>query len=183
MKPMKWNLLSSLISLFAGQTARSQDSLPAPKTYNAIIKYQPEGFYKKGLFKEYFVAIGDSSLDVSGKKMPVNFASADLNLLQRIDYRSLESAKIYQRNKNALTILLCAVAGAGVGALIVQAGGNDSGLFALDAADKAIIGALIGGGAGSLVGLAIAKGQEKNFLINGQWKSFEEMKEWMIKEN
>jgi hypothetical protein len=179
MKKMMTSILMSLVFL---QVVRSQDTLPSPKTYNAVIKYRPEGFVKPSLLRGYFVSIQDSSLYVSRGKMPVNFKNANLSALQKIDYKNLVSAKLYNRGKNVLTILLCAVAGAGIGALIGQAGGNDTSSFGLfgTAGEKAAAGALIGGGVGSLIGIVISKAQEKHFLINGEWKSLQEMKEGLL---
>ncbi len=168
--------------VFFLQTARAQDSLSRPKTYNAVIKYLPEGFVKPSVLKGYFVTIQDSSLYISQSQMQVNFENANLSRLHKLDYRNLVSAKLYSRTKNVLTIVLCTVAGAGIGALIGQAGGNDTsnlGLFG-SAGEKAIVGALIGGSVGSLIGVVVAKTREKNYLINGEWKSLQEMKEGLI---
>jgi hypothetical protein len=183
MKPI---LCSSLFCLFFLQTVRSQDSSASHSTYNAIIKYHFKGLLKTTSFQGYFVTIEDSSLFVSASKMPINFMNPELGSLQRIDYRNLESAKIYQRQKNVLTIVLCTLVGAGIGALIGHGSGNDSNNFnaqtlvPLDAGQKALIGALIGGGAGSLIGVVITKAQEKKFLINGEWKNLEEMKATLV---
>ena len=174
--------LSFLTCVFFLQTASAQDSLSRPKTYNAVIKYRPEGFVKPSVLRGYFVTIQDSSLYVSQRQMPVNFTDANLSSLYRIHYGNLVSAKLYSRTKNVLTIVLCTIAGAGIGALIGQAGGNDTSNFGLfgSAGEKAIAGALIGGGAGSLIGIVITKTREKNYLINGEWKSLAEMKEGLV---
>lgn len=177
--------MSLVISFLFLQTMHAQDTLPSPKTYNAVIKFHTAGFKKSSLVTGYFVTIQDSALYLSPRQMPTNFINPHLGTLQKIDYRNLVSAKLYSRKKNVLTILLCTVAGAGIGALIGQAGGNDTsnlGLFG-SAGEKAAIGALIGGGAGSLIGIVISKSQEKHFLINGEWKSLQDMKAELTNNN
>jgi hypothetical protein len=42
-----------------------------------------------------------------------------------------------------------------------------------------IIGGILGGGVGTLTGLLICDAYDKKYLINGDWKSFEEMKRSM----
>jgi hypothetical protein len=52
-------------------------------------------------------------------------------------------------------------------------------LFGLSSDDKAVLGGFIGAGAGCITGAVIAKVAEKKFLINGEWRNLQEMKETM----
>jgi hypothetical protein len=163
------------------QTVKSQDSLKpvnskdtimTPSFYMAYV-YQPQHRAVKG----YLVTIEDSSIFISQNKTPLSFANVNLAYSEKFDYKSIQKIRLNKPKVLGSSILIGAVVGIIAGALIGYASGDDSGWFALTAADKAFVGGLIGGGAGTLVGTIIGKASEKKFLINGDWKSLEEMKE------
>lgn len=79
------------------------------------------------------------------------------------------------------TFFLGMLTGAVVGALIGYSFGSDQGWFALSADTKALIGGICGIGAGAIVGGVIVKASDRNFFINGEWKSLHEMKESLLK--
>jgi hypothetical protein len=174
---MKRISLVLTLSLFFLQIVKSQDSLFKYKSYNIVVHQVMPGTLKTSVLKGYFATIQDSALYVSGSKIGMSFNHVNTEYLQKIDYKSLTSVKLYDHSKSPMTMVLCMIGGAAIGALIGAAGGNDTGWFALTAGEKAFVGGLIGIGTGALVGTIIVHSGDKKFLIDGEWKSLEEMKE------
>ena len=178
---MKLLALTCVLGTLFLQTVKSQDNLKPVNSQDAVLKptiymayiYQPHRRSVRG----YLVTIEDSSLYISQNKMPLSFANVNLAYSEKFDYRSIQKIRISRPKVLGRSILIGAVAGIIAGAIIGYASGDDSGWFALTAGDKAIFGGLIGGGTGTLIGASIGKESEKKFLINGDWKSLEEMKE------
>jgi len=173
MKPI---IITCLLSLVFFQVAKSQDTLYKPRVYNSIIKQ-----YGVKPVKGYLATIRDSSLYITQSEVYLNFDTANLSYFQKFDYKSLVSVKLYNRSKRGRTFLICILTGVVAGALIGYSGGNDTGWFALTAGGKAVVGGIIGAGAGSIVGAIIAADNEKKFLINGEWESLRDMKEGLQK--
>lgn len=178
---MKLLTLTCTLTMLFLQTVKSQDSLKLVNSKDTIMK---PSFYKVYVYqphlrgvKGYLVTIEDSSIFISQNKMPLSFANVNLAYSEKFDYKSIQKIRLNKPKVLGSSILIGAVVGIIAGALIGYASGDDSGWFALTAADKAFVGGLIGGGAGTLVGTIIGKASEKKFLINGDWKSLEEMKE------
>jgi uncharacterized membrane protein YeaQ/YmgE (transglycosylase-associated protein family) len=178
---MKLLTITCAFSMLFLQTVKSQDSLKPVNSQDAVLKptvykayiYQPHLRSIRG----YLVTIKDSSLFLSQNKIPLSFANANLAYSEKFDYKSIQKVKLSRPKVLGRSILIGAIAGIIAGAIIGYASGDDSGWFALTAADKAVVGGLIGAGAGTLIGASIGREAEKKFLINGDWKSLEEMKE------
>ena len=176
-------MLTLVISFFILQTVKSQDSSIAvtskdtvvnPREYNVVIKQ-----VHAGDLKGYFASIQDSSIKITvvpGRKR-FSFADPEAPYFQKIDYKSIITVKLYQKKKKNTIVLLSMLIGATAGAIIGYAQGDDSGWFALTAGGKAFVGGLLGVGVGAAVGGLIAAGTEKEYLINGEWKNLQEMKE------
>jgi hypothetical protein len=177
---MKRITLVCAISLICLQTIKSQDSLNAVQTPGQVIKpvvYKTFVFrFHQSTVTGYLANIKDSSVFVSAYKTPLNFDLSKPDYLDKYAYRSVRKVIIRKAGIMGESIVLGAVVGIVVGALIGYASGDDSGWFALSASDKALVGGIIGAGAGTIIGASIAKSSEKKFLINGEWKSLEEMK-------
>jgi hypothetical protein len=165
------------LSLFFLQIVKSQDSLEKFKSYKIVVNQVMPGSLTKSVVKGYFATIQDSALYVSGSKIGMSFNHMNTEYLQKIDYKTLTSVKLYDHSKSPMTMLFCMVGGAAIGAIIGSLGGNDTGWFGLTSGEKAFFGGLIGVGAGALVGTIIVNSRDKKFLINGEWTSLEEMKE------
>jgi hypothetical protein len=177
MKPLT---LISIIFLFFLQTIKSQDSLHAVSTQDPATR---SAIYKTFIFRfhqstvtGYLANINDSSVFVSAGKAPLNFDLPQADYLDKYAYRYIRKVVIRKSGIMGESIVLGAVIGIVVGALIGYASGDDTGWFALSASDKALVGGVIGAGAGTVIGASIAKSSEKKFLINGEWKSLEDMK-------
>jgi hypothetical protein len=130
--------------------------------------------------KGYLVTIKDSSIYLSQEKMPMMSENANLSYLNKFEYNYIEKVKVAKAHAKGKSILTGAIIGIVTGAIIGYALGDDEGWFALTAGEKAFIGGVIGGGAGCLVGAIVGSSSEKKYLINGDWKSLQEMKESLI---
>jgi hypothetical protein len=182
---MKLITYTCIISFFMMQTIKAQDTLVKPSQYqdtlvkpvqyNVAIKLTKD--FHAGVVKGYLATIKDSSLYISQTAVPLSFSNMNVTYLQRVDYKTVNSVKLYNRSKKSTIFLISIFTGIVVGALIGYASGDDTGWFALNAGEKAVVGGLLGAGAGSAVGGIIASGTEKKFLINGEWESLQEMKE------
>lgn len=183
MKPMTICLACSFLFF---QNIKSQDSL----------KYEPLKVHEALLAKITFSAtqsmkvhimnIKDSSVfvfqKVSGKPDPFHKTNIynDVNW-DSYNYRSIESVKVTNKKVRSWVLPVTIVGGAIAGALIGYAGAkNDGGIDgAVNQGAGIIIGGILGGGIGTLTGLLICNVSDKKYLINGDWKSFEEMKKSM----
>jgi hypothetical protein len=170
---MKSIIICCLLFLFL-QTVKSQDSLAKPVVYNMVVKP-----FKSAVFKGYLATIADSAVYLSQLKTPVSFARTDVSDLQRISYKNIDFVQLYNRKKRTTTIVVSVLVCAAVGAIIGGASGNDPGsdwLLGLTAGEKAVVGAVIGAGTGAIIGTVVTQASKKKFLINGEWKTLEEMK-------
>jgi hypothetical protein len=175
MKPI---IVSFIFSFLFQLNAKSQDSLPPKKTvmhypvyYGKLILSQSQSM------KVHLMGIKDSSLLIyikkSGKIDP--FHKINMNAdssWDRYNYKIIESVKVYNKSAKGWLIGGGAVAGIVVGAIIGTNGTSGSGYSVYGG----ILGGLIGGGIGAVTGLVISNAFDKKYLINGDWKSFEEMK-------
>jgi hypothetical protein len=175
------------------QNLKSQDSLISREN-------EKHNFYKVKIIlfqdqtiKGYLMAIKDSSVFVSEKNMiarkrnlgPDPFhksmftgdTSLDKNnyILNRYNYKLIESIKVTNQKIKTWTIVTGAVVGIVVGAIIGISNGSDQGFLESSGAQGLLVG-IIGGGVGALTGLAVSSAFEKKYLINGDWKNLEEMK-------
>jgi hypothetical protein len=87
------------------------------------------------------------------------------------------------RNKKVRSWLLpVSIAGGSIaGGLIGYAASTNNGGIedGLNQAAGIILGGFLGAGVGTITGLIICNASDKKYLINGDWKSFEEMKKSM----
>jgi hypothetical protein len=173
---MKLITLSCLLSILFQQPVLSQDTLVKPKVYSLVVNQ-----FRIKAVKGYLATIQDSSLYVSQSLVPVSFAGMNTDNLRKIDYKSINFVKIYDRKKTKRTFFICAITGLVAGASIGLASGSTQShgyeSIGLSAGAKAIIGGLIGFGLGSAVGGIINQSKEERFLINGEWINLQVMKE------
>ena len=165
--------LQTLKSQDSPATELSKDTVVNPREYSIVVK-QINAHNLKG----YFASIQDSTLKVTviPERKRFSFASPGDPYFQKIDYKSIISVKIYEKNKKSSIILGSILAGAVAGAIIGFALGDDKGFLAATAGEKAVFGAIVGIGIGSAIGGIIALSTEKKYLINGELKNLQEMK-------
>jgi hypothetical protein len=165
------------------QSVRSQDSLKTTKSpvkteqiYKAYI-FEPD---KKKPAKGYLVTIQDSAVFISPyeSKRALNFTDPKLNSLLKFDYHSVQRMKVFNPKTLGRCILIGAVAGIIAGAIIGHAGGDDTGWFGLTAGQKAVVGGLLGGTVGTAVGAIVGQSYVKEYLIDGEWRSLEEVRQF-----
>jgi hypothetical protein len=173
MKPLT---LTCLLSILFLQVLKSQDTLEKPRYYNTAIS-QLNTKAQKG----YLAAIQDSSLYLTLIRMPLRFSQVNVTDFYKIDYKSLLIVRLSNSRQIRTSFLVSIALGIAAGAIIGYSQGSDKGLFALDAGGKAVVGGIIGGGVGAAIGSIIAQSSKKKFLINGEWKNLEEMKESLQK--
>jgi hypothetical protein len=180
---MKLLTITCAIGFLLIQTVRSQDSLKTTRLpvksdqiYKAYI-FEPD---KKRPAKGYLVTIQDSAVFISPyeNKRALNFIDPKLNSLLKFDYHSVQRMKVFNPKTIGRCILIGAVAGIIAGAIIGYASGDDTGWFALTASQKAVVGGLLGGTAGTAVGAIVGQGYVKEYLIDGEWKSLEEVRQF-----
>ncbi|HEY2348564.1 MAG TPA: hypothetical protein VGH64_06090 [Puia sp.] len=183
---MKPAIICFVCVLLFIQNSKSQDSL----------KSEPSGAHEAILAKLtlpgnqsvsiHIMDIKDSSIYVhqktSGKPDPfhkVNFY--DKSGWDVYNYRFIETVKVRNKKLRSWLLPVSIVGGMVAGALIGIAATKNHGDFEGSANQvfAGAIGALVGGGAGMVTGFVICGASEKKYLINGDWKSFEEMKKSM----
>jgi hypothetical protein len=170
------------LSILFMQAVKSQDSLKSVNSHDTV-KYQH--IYSAYVFrpghrspdKGFLVTIQDSSLYMSQAKSPISFGNVNLTSLEKFDYRYIQKVVVRKPGVVGRSILIGVIVGVAAGALIGYSLGSDHGFLALDAGGKAVVGGIIGAGAGTLVGGIIGNASQKKFMINGEWKSLQEMKE------
>jgi len=91
-------------------------------------------------------------------------------------YKSIKTVHVTNRRLRTWTIVSGMVIGTVVGALIGHSNGDDSGFFGASANTKAWAGGILGFGVGALTGAILSAALEKRYMIDGEWKSFEELK-------
>ncbi len=176
------------------QNLKSQDSLTSQDNDKHSFYKARINLFQDQTIKGYLIAIKDSSVFVSEKNMtakkrnlgPDPFhksiftgdTSLDKNnyIINRYNYKLIESIKITNQKTKTWTIVTGAVVGIVAGAIIGSSNGSDQGFLGLSSGAKGFFVGIIGGGVGALTGLAVAGAFEKKYLINGEWKSLEEMK-------
>jgi hypothetical protein len=183
---MKPFIICFTCCLFILQNIKSQDSLKSDeaKTHTAITAHLT--FMGNLSMKVHIMDIKDSSIfilqTISGKRDP--FHKADIyqkSGWESYSYREIESIQVRNKKLRSWLIPVAIVGGVVAGALIGYAGAkNDGGLDgAVNQGAGIVVGGLLGGGIGAVTGVLISKASDKKYLINGDWKSFEEMKTMM----
>ena len=97
------------------------------------------------------------------------------------NYRFIESIKVRNKKLRSWLLPVSIVGGMVAGALIGYAAAKKSGGIEdeLNEAGGIVLGGILGAGVGTVTGLVICGSSDKKYLINGDWKSFEEMKRSM----
>jgi hypothetical protein len=174
MKPIIISLIFSVLFL---QNAKSQDSLAPKKTGIHYPVYFGKLFFNEGQsMKVHLMGIKDSSLLIYIKKSAKLDPFHKINIhadssWDRYNYKIIQSVKVYNKTAKAWLIGGGAVAGI-VGGIFI----GTSGKSGYNQIAGGILGGILGGGIGALTGLAVSTAFDKKYLINGDWKSFEEMK-------
>jgi hypothetical protein len=168
------------------QKIKSQDSLKAGqgRTHQALLARIT--FSESQSMKAHIMNIKDSSLfvyqKVSGKPDP--FHKTNIYVESNWDsynYRFIQTVKVRNKKVRSWLLPVTIVGGVVAGALIGYASAKDDGSIdgAVNQGAGIVIGGILGGGIGTVTGLLICNASDKKYLINGDWKSFEEMKKSM----
>jgi len=177
---MKYFTVSFAFSLLFLQVVQSQDSskpkeIETPHTIYMIRVYPLNGLS----FSAHLMDIKDSSIFVFQKKSAAPDPLHKGKILMNIDsnwdqynYRFITSIKVRNKTLRTWTILSGLVVGAVAGVVIAKGGGSSG--YGEGAA--VALGFLLGGGIGAATGVIVSSAIEKKYLINGDWKSFGEMK-------
>ena len=154
-----------------------EDTLP----HHAILARV--SFSERQSIRTHIMAIKDSSLFIyqktAGHADPFHKSNIYIeSQWESYNYRFIESVKVTNKKLRSWLIPVSIVAGVTAGVLIgVSAARNDQGLEGIAPyTGKILLGALLGGAAGTAVGLIVSSANERKYLINGDWKSFEELK-------
>ncbi len=186
MKPV---IICIACSFLFFQNIKSQDSWHRnrPKRHPALSASVT--FIGNLTMKVHIMGIKDSSLFVHQKTSgnPDPFHKTNIYIesgWDKYNYRTIESIKVTNNKLRSWLLPVSIVGGIVAGALIGYAAAKKDGgyeviqTFANDGAGI-VIGGILGGGVGVLTGLLICNASDKKYLINGDWKSFEEMKKSM----
>jgi hypothetical protein len=180
---MKLVIICITCSCLFIQNIKSQDNLKSEqaKTHRALLASIT--FHGNQTMKVHIMNIKDSSVFVyqktSGKPDPFHkvniYAESGWD---RYQYRFIESMKVRNTKLRSWLLPVSIVGGIVAGAIIgINTGGNMGEIgWELNNVAYGILGGLIGGAAGTMTGLIICSAYEKKYMINGDWKSFEEMK-------
>ncbi len=181
---MKLLTASLLFSLLFLQNLKSQDSLQMKKN-----KPQPPVYSIKLIlpgsqtFEAHLMNIKDSSIYVYTKSKAKQRPSHKINKNDPSNWESYHYkfvTGIKMRNNGLRSWLMPTTIVAGIigGALIGKnAGSGGSGWNgAGNAAGSIFLGGVLGCAAGAITGAVICSASEKKYMINGDWKSFEELK-------
>jgi hypothetical protein len=180
MKPATISLIFSFLLL---QNVKSQDSLQ-----HQLKEHPPVYLIKLFLpgdqsLRTHLMNIKDSSLYIYIKK------SAKLDPLHKVNinipsdwesykYSFVTGVKVRNKSLRSWVIPTSIVAGILAGAIIGKSVGSKGSSIddQLSNAGSVILGGLLGGTGGLIIGTVICSAAEKKYMINGEWKSFEELK-------
>jgi len=183
MKPMVICLACSFLFL---HNIKSQDSLKSgqAETHQALLAKIT--FSETQSIKVHIMNIKDSSVfvyqKVSGKPDP--FHKTNIYVESNWDsynYRFIQSVTVRNKKVRSWVLPVSIVGGAVAGALIGYGASTNNGGFeaGLNQAAGIVLGGFLGAGVGTLTGLLICNAADKKYMIDGEWKSFEEMKKSM----
>jgi hypothetical protein len=172
-----------MVSFFILQNVKSQDSLQQlPKTHPPV--YSIKLFFPgEQSISTHLMDIKDSSIYIYTKK------SAKADPLHRVNmntptdwesynYKFVTGVKVRNKSLRSWLIPTSIVAGIVAGAFIGKSLGNkgSSGEDQISSAGSVILGGILGGTGGLIIGAVICGAAEKKYMINGEWRSFEELK-------
>jgi hypothetical protein len=183
MKPL---IICLTCSLLFFQNIKSQDNLKfqQTKTHHALLAriiYTDEQTMMAHImnFKDSAIYVYEN---ISGRPDPFHkiniYAESNWN---SYNYRTIESIKVRKQGLRAWLLPVSIVGGVLAGGLIGSAVTKNADSFESLNNEWAgiVIGSILGAGVGLATGLIICNESEKKYLINGDWKSFEEMKKMM----
>jgi hypothetical protein len=176
---MKHLILLTWLLPAISQSLLAQDSLSQKQNILSAKITTLIGHISKG----YFYAMTDSALLISTQKQPLRWYDTANKGMYRFEYKDLAKAEIYKKGKVGRSVLTGLLIGAGVGAVIGFASGDDSKdqWFALTAGEKAFGLGVFGGGLGAITGLIVGLAAHKTFVIRGKKENYERMRKKMIK--
>ncbi|HEY2648358.1 MAG TPA: hypothetical protein VGI38_04165 [Puia sp.] len=168
------------------QNIKSQDSLKSelPWAHPPILaKLTFSGYQTVNV---HIMNIKDSAIYVhqktSGNPDPLHKINIyDQSTWDRYNYHFIETIKVNNKQVRYWVLPVSIVTGVVAGALIGYASAKKVGGFEElnNQWVGIVIGGILGGGIGTITGLVICSASDKKYLINGDWKSFEEMKKSM----
>jgi len=183
MKPMTICLACCFLFL---QNIKSQDSLKRGELVLHRAVQARISFSENQSMRVPIMAIRDSSIFVyektSAHKDP--FRTTDIydeSNWDSYNYRYIESIKVINKPLRSWVMPVSIVTGVIAGLIIGRNSGSSKGDFEseINNVGTVFLGGVIGGAVGTLAGVAIISASEKKYMINGEWKSFEEMKKSM----
>ena len=179
---MKSLAVCLVVSVLFLQNTKSQDSLK-PKLNEARYPVYTARFYLLGgqNMKAKLMLIKDSSFFIYQKSSAGRDPFHKTNIYaesqwERYNYKFIESIKVNNKKIRGWLIPTSIVAGVIGGAVIGKNSAHGSGWESVPSAFNIFLGAILGGGIGTLTGLAVSSALDKKYMINGDWKSLEEMK-------
>jgi hypothetical protein len=131
----------------------------------------------------YLYSLGDTSLLLSRERRFLRLSDSIVAAGTRFRYVDLSTVVLYKKGVIGRSALIGFCIGAGVGALIGLASGDDDPgktWFAYTAGEKALGGGILVGGAGAIVGLIVGAAAHKTFYIHGKREKYEKMRARMI---
>ena len=173
-------------SFFFIQNIKSQDSLKSEqaKTHKALIARIT--FSETQTMRVHIMNIKDSSVFVYQKASAKTDPLQNTNIYNEsnwdsYNYRFIESIKVRNKKLRHWVIPVSIVAGVVAGGIIGNNSGSNKGDInsQLNNVGAVFLGGILGGAVGTITGFAICSVADKKYLINGDWKSFEEMKRSM----
>jgi hypothetical protein len=168
------------------QLVQGQDSLKSVqvKTHRALLARIT--FAHTQTIKVHIMNMKDSSVFIYQKApgKPDPFHKTNIYIESDWDtynYRFIESVTVRNKKVRSWVLPVTIVGGIVAGSFIGYASAKKSGGFEELENQGAgiIIGGILGAGIGVVTGLVICNAPDKKYLINGDWKSFEEMKRSM----
>lgn len=183
MKPITICLAFSFLFL---QNIKSQDSLKSgqAKTHKALIAHIT--FSETQTMRVHIMNFKDSSVFVYQKTSAKSDPLQNTNIYNEsnwdsYNYRFIESIKVRNKKLRHWVIPVSIVAGVIAGGIIGKNSGSNKGDIdsQLNNVGAVLLGGFLGGAVGTITGFVICSVADKKYMINGDWKSFEEMKKSM----
>lgn len=131
----------------------------------------------------YVYSIGDTSLQLSREMRFLRLSDSVIADGTRFRYTDLSTVVLHKKGVIGRSTLIGFCIGAGVGALIGLASGDDDpnkNFLAYSAGQKAVGGAILVGGVGAIAGLIAGAAAHKTFYIHGKRERYEKMRARMI---
>ena len=183
MKPITVYLAFSFLLL---EYVKAQDSLKYAPTLTHQALLARITFSENQSIKVHIMNIKDSAVFVyeKAKAKPDPFHTANIYDESKWDsynYRFIENIMVRNKKLRSWLLPVSIVGGIIAGGLIGYAVSKHNGGVEdeLNQTAAIIFGGFLGGGVGTVTGLVICGASDKKYLINGDWKSFEEMKRSM----